>query len=61
MKFTAIAQAMAREMPMAWLRSFKDAWHAPHLEAAALFANEVLAFLSAPSLEAPWFDSEATA
>jgi 2-succinyl-6-hydroxy-2,4-cyclohexadiene-1-carboxylate synthase len=60
-KFTAIARAMARELPMAWLRSFDDAWHAPHLEAAALFASEVLAFLAIPLLEAPVFDSEANA
>jgi 2-succinyl-6-hydroxy-2,4-cyclohexadiene-1-carboxylate synthase len=61
LKFTAIARAMAREMPMAWCRSFEGAWHAPHLEAPEPFAREVLAFLGAPSLEAPSFDSEIVA
>jgi 2-succinyl-6-hydroxy-2,4-cyclohexadiene-1-carboxylate synthase len=60
-KFTAISQAMARELPMAWVRSFESAWHAPHLEAPGPFAREVLTFLGAPSLEAPLFDSEAVA
>ncbi len=58
-KFSAIAQSMAREMPMAWCRSFEGAWHAPHVEAPGPFAREVLAFVSATSLEAPLFDSEA--
>ncbi|HKD42347.1 MAG TPA: 2-succinyl-6-hydroxy-2,4-cyclohexadiene-1-carboxylate synthase [Myxococcaceae bacterium] len=60
-KFTGIARAMVREIPMAWLRSFDNAWHAPHLEAASLFASEVLSFVGASLLEAPLFDSEATA
>lgn len=58
-KFTAIARAMARELPMAWCRSFEGAWHAPHLEVPAAFAEEVLAFLEAPA--APRFWSEAVA
>jgi len=58
-KFTAIARAMARELPMAWCRSFESAWHAPHLEVPADFAEEVLAFLGAPSV--PRFGSEAVA
>jgi len=43
------------------LRSFDNAWHASHLEAAAPFASEVLSFVGASLLEAPLFDSEATA
>ena len=58
-KFTAIARSMARELPMAWCRSFEGAWHAPHLETPAEFAEEVLAFLGAPSV--PRFASEAVA
>ncbi len=58
-KFTAIARAMARELPMAWCRSFDGAWHAPHLETPAAFAEEVLAFLGAAA--APRFESEAVA
>ena len=58
-KFTEIARAMARELPMAWCRSFEGAWHAPHLETPAAFAEEVLAFLGARSV--PRFESEAVA
>ncbi len=61
LKFTGIAKAMARELPMAWFRSFEGVWHAPHLEAPARFADEVMAFLRAPLLEAPLFDAEAVA
>lgn len=56
LKFTELAQAMARELPIAWCRSFERTWHAPHLEAPAAFAEELLAFLGARS--APRFDSE---
>ncbi len=61
LKFTGISKAMARELPMAWFRSFEGVWHAPHLEAPARFADEVMAFLGAPLLEAPLFDAEAVA
>lgn len=61
LKFTAIAKAMARELPMAWFRAFEGVWHAPHLEAPDRFADEVMAFLGAPQLEAPLFDAEAVA
>ena len=61
-KLTAnTAKAMARELPIAWFRSFEGVWHAPHLEAPARFADEVMAFLGAPLLEAPLFDAEALA
>jgi len=61
LKFTGISKAMARELPMAWFRSFEGVWHAPHLESPARFADEVMAFLGAPLLEAPLFDAEAVA
>jgi 2-succinyl-6-hydroxy-2,4-cyclohexadiene-1-carboxylate synthase len=60
-KFSEISKAMARELPMAWFRSFEGVWHAPHLEVPDRFADEVIAFLGAPLLEAPFFDVEAVA
>jgi 2-succinyl-6-hydroxy-2,4-cyclohexadiene-1-carboxylate synthase len=52
LKFTGIAKAMSRELPMAWIRAFDGTWHAPHLEAPHDYAREVVAFLTTP-----WLDS----
>lgn len=60
-KYTAIARAMARELPLAWTRSFEDAWHAPHLEAPGPYAQEALGFLEARWFEAPLFDQSTEA
>jgi 2-succinyl-6-hydroxy-2,4-cyclohexadiene-1-carboxylate synthase len=53
LKFTRIAQAMGRELPMAWVRSFEGSWHAPHLEVPTDYAQEVLSFLTTPWFESP--------
>ncbi len=55
-KLARIARAMTRELPLGWTKSFEDAWHAPHLEAPAAYAQEVLGFLGATWFEAPWAD-----
>lgn len=57
-KFTAIARAMAAEIPLVWGHVFPGAGHAPHLEAADAWAREVTGFLSAPWIERPLVDSE---
>jgi 2-succinyl-6-hydroxy-2,4-cyclohexadiene-1-carboxylate synthase len=45
-KFTDLARRAARELPLAWHRSFEGCHHAPHLEAVAAYAAEVRAFLA---------------
>jgi 2-succinyl-6-hydroxy-2,4-cyclohexadiene-1-carboxylate synthase len=57
-KFTAVARAMAAEMPLVWGHVFPGAGHAPHLESAGAWAREVTGFLSAPWIERPLVDSE---
>lgn len=51
-KFTTLSRKMARELPQAWHRIFRDTWHAPHLEQPAEYAAEVLSFLTSPWNEA---------
>jgi len=55
-KFSGIARQMSRELPLAWTKSFEDTWHAPHLEAPAEYAREVIGFLGATWLEPPSAD-----
>ena len=57
-KFTAIARAMAAEIPLVWGHVFPGAGHAPHLESPEEWAREVGSFLSAPWIERPLVDSE---
>jgi 2-succinyl-6-hydroxy-2,4-cyclohexadiene-1-carboxylate synthase len=57
-KFSAMAREMARELPLAWRKSFPDTWHAPHLEAPAEYAREVIGFLGATWFEPPSADPQ---
>jgi 2-succinyl-6-hydroxy-2,4-cyclohexadiene-1-carboxylate synthase len=50
-KFSELAQQMATQLPVAWFHVVPEVGHAPHLEAPALYADEVVRFLSTP-----WFD-----
>ncbi|HME91678.1 MAG TPA: 2-succinyl-6-hydroxy-2,4-cyclohexadiene-1-carboxylate synthase [Myxococcaceae bacterium] len=60
-KFSGIARQMARELPLAWAKSFQGAWHAPHLEAPAEYAQEVIGFLGATWFEPPSADQKVEA
>lgn len=51
-KYTAIARAMAAEIPVVWRHALADCGHAPHLEAPEVWCSEVLGFLSTPWYEA---------
>jgi 2-succinyl-6-hydroxy-2,4-cyclohexadiene-1-carboxylate synthase len=57
-KFTETARRMAAELPMVWHHAFAGVGHAPHLEVAEPYANEVLSFLSTPWIEAPLVERE---
>lgn len=58
-KFTQLARRMAAELPVVWRHAFAGCGHAPHLEAPADYAAEVLSFLQTPWYESPEFDSPA--
>jgi 2-succinyl-6-hydroxy-2,4-cyclohexadiene-1-carboxylate synthase len=59
-KFTRLARRMAAELPVVWGHAFAGCGHAPHLEAPAEYANEVLSFLGTPWYDAPPLDSLAS-
>jgi len=50
-KYTQLARRMAAELPVVWRHSIPGCTHTPHLEAPAIWASEVLGFLSTP-----WYD-----
>ncbi|MBX7115990.1 MAG: 2-succinyl-6-hydroxy-2,4-cyclohexadiene-1-carboxylate synthase [Myxococcaceae bacterium] len=47
-KYTALAQRMAVQLPSAWKVSMPKVGHAPHLECPNRYAQEVLGFITAP-------------
>ena len=53
-KFAAIARRMATDLPMARCYVFTGCGHAPHLEAPAEWAREVLSFLQANGKTETW-------
>jgi 2-succinyl-6-hydroxy-2,4-cyclohexadiene-1-carboxylate synthase len=58
-KFTNTAIQMAAELPLVWRRALAGVGHAPHLEAPAEYAAEVLSFLGTPWMETtPWVERE---
>jgi 2-succinyl-6-hydroxy-2,4-cyclohexadiene-1-carboxylate synthase len=60
-KFTQLARQMAKELPMAWVRTFEGVGHAPHLECPDDYAAEVTAFFGTPWLDVPQYDHEVEA
>ena len=56
LKFSALAQQMAAQLPIAWFHRVDGVGHAPHLEAPEAYAEEVCRFL-----ETPWFDAPVVA
>ncbi len=47
-KFNALAQRMVVQMPSAWKATMPAVGHAPHLECAERYAQEVVTFIAAP-------------
>lgn len=52
-KYTRLARQMADELPMGWRVSFEGVGHAPHLECAVAYADEVRSFLAPRWLDDP--------
>ncbi|MEW5738814.1 MAG: 2-succinyl-6-hydroxy-2,4-cyclohexadiene-1-carboxylate synthase [Myxococcota bacterium] len=52
-KYSRLARRLAEELPVSWRVSFPGVGHAPHLEAARAWADEVRRFLDAPWREEP--------
>lgn len=46
-KYTHIARRMAHDLPLAWRRTFTGVGHAPHLECAQEYADELRSFIAA--------------
>lgn len=46
-KYSRLARRMVAGMPLAWTRSFETVGHAPHLECADEYAQEVSSFVTA--------------
>lgn len=47
-KYTALAQRMVVQMPSAWKVTMPGVGHAPHLECAERYAQEIVGFIAAP-------------
>lgn len=52
-KYTRLARRMAAELPLAWRFAIRGAGHAPHLEKAVAWSQEVRSFLGSPWTHEP--------